>query len=459
MYQPKTLSVSAFTFGTKNNYYINLSRGMLKKFQNDVHSFTSVIRHEFGHIANRDVEKAYLANSTWRSLLITLSVPFAIFLLYNVYLVLSALYYGFMLGYSPGYILSGMPLGKELLLYGGILVYFLIFLGIIYVLRNQIIRLREFYADQRALDRTGSLTEMVTALEKERGSPHSPFELLAKFHPDINERIQVIKNNEQLFVPSLWVAFTAGFFYGIIELTTPMFSQLVFSISPSQLEAMKFGAVSFTPDLEVGLRAAISLLLVTVLMLAVSSGFHKSILRDLILKKTPYFSAATFIAAVTFSLAFSLGYLTDTLISLPSVASLYDPGVLVDNLLATGQSLILLALYFFITLVFLLIFASMLIRRSYSGTEAMRNFFVVSVVSSFLFIINRYYAVETLHNKYLVIVFFLIFSGAMLVFIKVKDRSLHCPHCGKNLTDSNELELTCQNCRNDLYAWALYPSS
>jgi Zn-dependent protease with chaperone function len=465
MYQPLDPSVSAqpvsaFTFGVKNHRYIGFSAGLLtKKFRNNIDGFKSIVLHEFGHIANRDVEKAYLADATWRILLIALLVPVAIFILFQLYQVLSIFYLGYILGYDFGDILSRMPLGKSLLLYGGIFLYFLIFLGIVYVLRNQIIRLREFYADLKALEWEGSSGGIIRTLEEGGGVQHSPFEILTKFHPDIKERIEILKNNLPLFSPNIWVGFSIGYFYGIIELTLPMFKEFIFSLSAEQWEAMKYGEVSVATDLNVGLRAAISLMIFTFLMLAVSSSFHRSVLKDFLVEKKQYVSTSTLQSAITFSFAFSLGWLTDTLISFPSIVSLYDFNELIAQITDIGRAFIYHAFYFFLVLVFLLIFASMLIRKSFSKREAMKHFLIVSVAASLLYVIDQFYAVETLNNKYLLVVFFAIFSGIFFVYVKLEGRKLHCPNCNTKLPDRGEFALNCPNCNNQLYSWAIYPSS
>ena len=112
----------ATTFGTGNQMYIAVFGKFIKKYNEDADSFKSIILHEIGHIANKDVKKVYLAESTWQSLKLTLSIPIIIFVWYSIF-------------------------GRNVLF-----LYFLIFMIILYVLRKHIIRLREFYADAKVLE-------------------------------------------------------------------------------------------------------------------------------------------------------------------------------------------------------------------------------------------------------------------------------------------------------------------
>ena len=468
MYQPFDTSQSAFTFGIKNHVYISISGGLIKKFRKNIDGFKSIFLHEMGHIANRDVEKTYLADSTWKSLFLTLSIPLGFVLLYVIidYIILRI---------NPG-------------IYGDVtirfILYFLIFGGIIYVLRKQIIRLREFYADAKALEWEESPEEIVKTLEKFSGEFKPKIEqnlrrkwismakriipklveearekiwILTKFHPKVNERIQVLKNNSSLFVPSLWVAFAIGFFYDLIEAGSVLFKSLIFS---DTFWAAVAENVGYQPLLlDIGFRALISIFIFSILMLAVSSSFHKSILKDVFIDNTKYFSTATILNAVKFSLAFSLGWVANTTILLSTFFSFYEINFVMWLLLNIPTHWILHAVYFSIALVFLIIFASMLMRRSFSKKEAKKNFLIITILSSFLYIINRFVAIEILDNMLLLIVFFLIFSVLAYIFIKIKDRRLCCPNCNNKISNLSGLKLNCPNCHHDLYSWAVYSFS
>lgn len=460
MYQPFDLSESGFTFGTKNHRYIGITGGLIRKFRKNINGFKSIILHEMGHIANRDIEKTYLVVSTWRFLFITLSIPFGIYFLYSIYLILGVFYYGILAGYDTDNIISmmGGNLGIGLLMYGVITLYFLIFLTIVYVLRNQIIRLREFYADAKVIEWEESPKEIVKTLEEGAGEQYSKFEILTKFHPDINERIRVLKNNLSLFTPGLWVAFSIGFFYSLIELSL-IFLETLFSISSWEWAAM--GSGEYQPNVEpnIAFRAFILLFIFTILMIAVSSSFHKSTLKAIFIDNTRYFSTDTILNIIKFSLVFSLGWVTYIIILLLTSIPHYEINILIGDLFDIGRAWIFHAIYFSIALVFLLIFASMLIRRSFSKKEAEKNFLMITIFSSILYSINRFVAIEILDNKPMVIAIFLIFSIATYTFIRMKDRKLCCPNCNKKISNLSGLKLNCPNCHHNLYSWAVYSFS
>ena len=473
----------AFAFGTKNNIYIGISRGLVTKFRSDIDGFKSIFLHEMGHIANKDVEKTYLADSTWKSLFLTLSIPFGISLLYAIYLTSSMLFFGILEGYSMDYIISRINPGRASLLFGGVILYFLIFLGIVYVLRKQIIRLREFYADAKVLEWEESPEEIIKTLEEFSGEfkpkiepillrkrismakriipklieeLREKFGILTKVHPSVSERIQVLKNNADLFVPSLWVAFAIGFFYCLIVFDSLLIKSL---ISDTFWVAVTENVEYSLPLLDIGFRALISIFIFPILMIAISSSFHKSILKDIFRDNTGYFSTATILNAIKFSLSFSLGWLTIAIIQFCTFFSLYEINILIGQLLDIAKVWILHAAYFSIALIFLLIFASRLIRRSFSKKEAGRNFLMITVLSSVLYIINCFVAIEILHNKPLLIVFFLIFSVVTYTFIKIKDRKLCCPNCNNKISNLSELKLNCSNCHHNLYSWGIYSFS
>ena len=459
MYQPLDSSESAFTFGTKNHLYIGISGGLIRKFRKNIKGFKSIFLHEMGHIANRDVENTYLAVSTWRSLFLTLSIPFGIFLLDIIYSTLCIFFYGIIAGYDMDYIISIMNLGGWSLILGGTALYFLIFLAIVYVLRNQIIRLREFYADAKVLEWEESPEGIVKTLEESGGKQYSKFEILRKFHPNINERIQVLKNNSRLFTPGLWAAFAIGFFYGITELSLSFLKTLIFSISSLEWIAMRSGEYQSNVEINIAFRAFISIFIFTILMLAISSSFHKSILKDVFIDDVRYFSTVTVLNVIKFSLVFSLGWLTNSIILFTQFVSLYEINILIGDFLDIAKAWIFHAIYFSITLIFLLIFTSMLIRRSFSKKEAEKNFLMITVFSSILYIINRFGAIEILHNKPLVIVIFLIFSVVTYTFIRIKDKRLCCPNCNNKISNLSRLKLNCPNCHHNLYSWAVYSFS
>jgi len=440
VYQPKDTSIDAFTFGTKKQLYIYIPGGLVRKFRSNINAFESIFLHEMGHIMNKDVEKAYLAISTWKSFLITLFLPFGIPILLQVNLIIAKIFLLIVSAFFTDVVIWPKPLELNFYLYFFIYLYVIIFLMIIYILRNQIIRLREFYADARILEWEKSPNRLIKTLKENGGKERSKFDILYKFHPNYNERIKVLENNLILFTPNLWVAFTLGFFY--LELR----DKFLFSIA-NVLGSMPSGYVYNLIDL-------FSFFVFTILMFAVSSSFHKSILRDVFIGKRRYFSSNTILNIIKFSLVFSFGLLTanifDTLYTLP----LYETYELIEHLLFFALFFISDFIHFALVLIFLAVFSSMLLQRSFSKKDADKNFFLITTFSSSLFIVySRYYIDEAILLKFL---FFFLFSVLAYFFIKIKDKRLSCPKCNYKLINLSELNFNCPNCQYDLYSWAIY---
>lgn len=470
----------AMTFGSGNNLYIAIFGKLHKKFKEDIGGFKSIFLHELGHIVNKDVKKVCFAESTWQSLKSTLSIPFGFYLLYNIYLGVNIFILGIREGYNMDYIFSKTNLIEEFLLSGGIGLYFLIFMTILYVLRKQILRLREFYADAKVLEWEQSPDKLVKALQEENVTFNTSLKInnnmrvkkwdfsnlydrakshpITKVHPSIGERIQLLKDNSMLFTSSLWVAFTVGFFYSSIELLSIFFKSM-FSISSEEWIAMGSTGYQQGVELNVALRAFISLLIFTVLMIAVSSNFHKSALKGIFIDKSGYLSTDIIFNILKFSFVFSLGWVTFSLALFPIFVPLYETSILIGDLFDIIKNLVAHAVYFSIILIFLQIFSSMLIRRSFSKKEAMNNFLTITVFSSILYVVNRFVAIEILHSKPLLIVNSLLFCLIVYIFIKIKDRKVYCPNCNEKITDLSELKLSCPNCHHDLYSWAIYSFS
>ena len=467
---------SAITFGTGNHRYIGIFGKLIKKFNENVDSFKSIFLHEMGHITNKDIEKVYLAESTWQSLKLTLTIPLAIVI---IFLFVSAGSY---------MTITDDPELSELNLWAikdsiGSIIQITLFLIIIYVLRNQIIRLREFYADAKVLEWEESPDKIIKALQEEidkpttpinmtnkekiktwvfsklflkenRGEHYSKFEI-AKLHPNTKERIQVLKKNSMLFTPSLWVAFTIGFFYSIILVESFNFYEL---FSDFFFESLGTGIEYQKPPMIIP-YALTTIFIFPFLMLAVSSNFHKSILKVVFIDKKDNFSTSTILNIIKFSIVFGLGLQTTAILWLPININVIN--------IETIDSLIFTAFYFSLTLTFLLIFGSMLIKRSFSKKEAEKNFLKITVFSSVLYIVNivNYLGIfdpnfnlplfEMLPNLYFVIIFFLFYSAVTFAIIKIKDKKLLCPSCRKKIEITN-FRLNCPNCQYDLYSWAIY---
>lgn len=439
-YQPMDVSFEAFTFGTKKQLYLYIPGGLVTKFHRDINVFRSIFLHEMGHIVNKDVEKLYIAYSTWQSLFITLFIPFGINLILNITLIITT----GLLMIITGFDMDLVAHVAKLVLTPGFLfrfLYLIIFLTILYILRKQLIRLREFYADARVLEWEKSPVDIIRTLEESGGKLYSRFEILKRFHPNINERIDALRNNSSLFIPSLWVAFTLGFSYEIIE---TYFMEIIAFILGYFPEGYSYSL----------LKAPISIFIFTFLMIAVSSIFHRSVLKDVLIKNKMYFSSNRILDIVKFSFVFSLGQFAVNILDSVYIMPRYEINELIEDSLLFIIFRINDFIHLSLVLIFLLFFSSMLLQRSFTKKDADKNFYMITSFSSILFIVNSgYYLNEAI---LLIFLLFIIFSVIAYIFIKIKDRRLCCPNCNNKILNLSELKLNCPNCQHNLYSWAIY---
>jgi len=439
------LAVSASTFGTKKNACVQMSTGLLLGVEPE--TFDTILLHEIGHIENKDVWKTSLAISAMSTMKLFLPIILAVWVLQDIYLKTAIYYYGTMAGYDLNYVLTHMQLGLSFSWYGILAFFFLAFGAIVFALRNQIIRLREFYADARVFDWEKSSGDLENALQKYK-TQSSRFESLRRFHPSSDERIQALSDNSKFFIPSLWIAFTVGFLYTFLEVEIPSLYLLIFI--PQALSGNTPGFVPFV--------LVTAGLLFGILMFATSSEFHKRILREVLATtKTRYFSFAALLTIVKITFAFILG------VSLGIVFTgvEYIGGYLdqlaywaTDTISSIFSIITLLQIIrFLIALVFLWFFGSMLVKRSFSRKDARRNFCVATIFSSILYVFTN---PTVMQLGTLWILFVPIFLGLAYVIMRLIDRSLFCPSCNNKLQISSELSPTCPKCKNQLYSWAVY---
>ena len=117
LYQTK----EGYAFGRWGYLCVYLPDGLVNCFEENRAEFRAAPLHEFAHIYNGDVHRTYLSITAWRAFLITALPTFFITLLSS-------------------------PLERMFGMSGRVLVLFLL----IRLMRNSVLRVREFYADLRA---------------------------------------------------------------------------------------------------------------------------------------------------------------------------------------------------------------------------------------------------------------------------------------------------------------------
>ncbi|KUL41364.1 M48 family metalloprotease [Actinoplanes awajinensis] len=142
----------------------------------------AVLAHEIGHLQNRDLDATALTTAVWRAFLVLAAAPTLLVALTD----------------PAGLRYYGWRLASLLLL--------------VYVLRCQVIRTREFYADHRAVGPHRPAKEFLDALAR-RGDPTSLWN--QRFHPGRKQRDSVLQDSGALFRLSAATAAAAGMLVGL----------------------------------------------------------------------------------------------------------------------------------------------------------------------------------------------------------------------------------------------------
>ena len=140
--QPLNAHLSAFAFGRPRRRFVAVSGGAAVAAVRKPAAFDAVVLHELAHIKNRDIDQTYLALAIWRAFVVAALLPLAVLLIFT------------------------QVLGEPQQLIWRVAVLALI----VYLLRNSVLRSREFDADARARELDPE-TQLGTVLAR-HASPH-----------------------------------------------------------------------------------------------------------------------------------------------------------------------------------------------------------------------------------------------------------------------------------------------
>ena len=221
---------TGMAFGFGKQQYVCLRQGLHHAFTQFPKSptFQSVLMHELGHIANRDVSKTVFAKSLGLCFLPIAIVSVVSFTLYTIWAVGDRLQQGISLE-------SAQPGIREIV---NTNIKLIILLLIVEIARSSILRVREYYADARARNWLGASTaltqlfsEHLEHTSQKTSKPKSKKQKgrlplwkslkqwfrakIAPLHPTDQQRIIRLENPHHLFIPSYEVALLAGFLSGV----------------------------------------------------------------------------------------------------------------------------------------------------------------------------------------------------------------------------------------------------
>jgi Zn-dependent protease with chaperone function len=179
--QPLRFQPSAFAFGRFRRRFVAISGGAVVTWNRQPLVFDAVVLHELSHIRNRDIDQAYLAVAIWRAFVVAALVPLAALLIFS------------------------RQLGSPPALLWRVLVLALL----VYLLRNSILRAREFDADARVaqLDPGTSLGTVLAGMPPRRGWRiwH-----LGWVHPSGQERAAALLDPAPLYRCGFWDGLAMG---------------------------------------------------------------------------------------------------------------------------------------------------------------------------------------------------------------------------------------------------------
>ncbi len=171
--------VQAFAYGAGRRQRLGLTGGLVVQQVLDPPAFRAVVRHELGHVANRDVAWTYYTVSVWWSFIAVALVPVVVVFAIS----------------SPNYVLR---LGWRVLALA----------ALVAVVGAGLLRIREAYADAQAAS-WGSRDALVRILgTAPDGTGRRPQWL--RVHPTPKERLELLTHPAGLFRADLVTALTTG---------------------------------------------------------------------------------------------------------------------------------------------------------------------------------------------------------------------------------------------------------
>jgi Zn-dependent protease with chaperone function len=219
LWNPLDQTKEGYAFGRWGQLYVYLPRGLTDCYTKNKSEFRAIALHELAHIRNGDVHKTYLSYSVWRAFLITCVPIFTLTLLQ-----------------SSSSRMVGMGVR--------VLILFLL----IYLTRNAVLRVREFYADLRASiwDKESSALRLAIESAQKTSTSKSFWQHIWLTHPKLSARSRVLEDPSPLFNMGFWEAFATGM--AVMIPFTNLIATFGFALVTTNinLSALSLGLIIFT---------------------------------------------------------------------------------------------------------------------------------------------------------------------------------------------------------------------
>lgn len=230
-------------FGLRGNYAIRLDQGLRLLVRKAPPLFRARYLHELAHIVNRDIERTYFSQALWSATLWLAIIPYlamAIIRLIGSRLgaiidtgFLNADFYRLLTISLPTVLFLAAQLGTGAL--------------IAYSMRASLLRAREFDADWRvaqwgvAEPLAGILERSAAAHSTARSGRRERLTRWVRLHPSPQDRLQALRNPDQLFQLRLEIAFFVGWLTTTIVLgAIQVYPQLVVALGRGPRNIMVF---------------------------------------------------------------------------------------------------------------------------------------------------------------------------------------------------------------------------
>jgi Zn-dependent protease with chaperone function len=222
LWNPLAPRGGALAFGRFGRYYVAVSASLVVQHYTNREATMAVLRHELAHVANRDVNKTYLAQSLWYAFVVAGLLPLLV-----VELALAG------------------PSALERLWRVPALVV------LVYAARNAVLRSREYYADASAADSGDQRSTLAGVLVSMPPRTSTPLSRFWSVHPDRDDRIRALWDTDELFrlrlADVLAAGVLAGFAYPTVKaalfLVVPLEYTLYIEAGAAVVSAALLGVV------------------------------------------------------------------------------------------------------------------------------------------------------------------------------------------------------------------------
>ena len=178
--QPLNARLSAFAFGRPGRRFVAVSGGTAVATVRKPAAFEAVILHELAHVKNRDIDQTYLALAIWRAFVVVALLPLAVLM-----------------------VTGDLSAPQKLLWRVAVLAL------IVYLLRNSVLRSREFDADARARELDPE-TQLGTVLAGMPARTGRRTRYLGWTHPSGQDRAAVLCDPTPLYRCGFWDGLAVG---------------------------------------------------------------------------------------------------------------------------------------------------------------------------------------------------------------------------------------------------------